>query len=86
MGILRGPWYALAQPGPASAGPPDARLIEDLVVTNRILLDKGVIDIRGHVSVSHNRDSDRYLMSRAGAPELAIADDIFDVRSRQQCG
>jgi len=55
---------------PASAGPPDPALVEDLVAANRILADQGVVDGYGHVSVRHNSASDRYLMSRSIAPEL----------------
>ena len=41
---------------PASAGPADPKLIEDLVAANRILVDQGVLDGYGHVSVRHDRD------------------------------
>jgi len=75
--LLGAPNYVSAQ-APASAGPADAKLIEDLIAANRILVDKGIIDIRGHVSVRHDRDANRYLMSRALAPELARAEDILE--------
>ncbi len=61
-----------------TAGPADPKLIEDLVAANRILVDKGVIDIRGHVSVRHNLDPTHYLLSRAIAPELVTAGDIME--------
>jgi HCOMODA/2-hydroxy-3-carboxy-muconic semialdehyde decarboxylase len=67
-----------AQTAPASAGPADPRLIEDLVAANRILVDQGVLDGYGHVSVRHDRDPDRYLMSRSIAPELVTAADIME--------
>src|SRR5262245_23939798 len=57
---------ALAQP--KSAGPPDARLIEDLVAANRVLADLAVLDGFGHVSVRHDKDASRFLMSRSMAP------------------
>ena len=41
---------------PASAGPADPALIEDLVAANRILADQGVLDGYGHVSVRHPKD------------------------------
>jgi len=63
---------------PASAGPADPRLIEDLVAANRILAAEGVLDGWGHVSVRHDRDKNRYLLSRARAPELVTADDIIE--------
>jgi ribulose-5-phosphate 4-epimerase/fuculose-1-phosphate aldolase len=62
----------------ASAGPADPRLIEDLVAANRILVDQGVLDGYGHVSVRHPADPARYLMSRSLAPELVTAGDILE--------
>jgi ribulose-5-phosphate 4-epimerase/fuculose-1-phosphate aldolase len=56
----------------------DPKLIEDLVAANRILVDQGVVDGYGHVSVRHDRDPSRYLMSRALAPELVTAADILE--------
>ncbi|MGC1898643.1 MAG: class II aldolase/adducin family protein, partial [Pseudolabrys sp.] len=67
-----------AQSGPASAGPVDPQLIEDLVAANRILADQGVLDGWGHVSVRHPRDPNRYLLSRSRAPELISVDDIME--------
>ena len=67
-----------AQTPPASAGPADPRLVEDLVAANRILVDQGVLDGYGHVSVRHDRDPNRYLMSRSLAPELVTAADIME--------
>ena len=63
---------------PASAGPVDPKLIEDLVAANRILADQGVVDGYGHVSVRHPADPQRYLMSRSIAPELVTAADIME--------
>jgi len=49
---------ASGQAGPpaTSAGPADPRLVEHLVAANRILVDQGVLDAYGHVSVRHDRD------------------------------
>ena len=69
---------ARGQTSPPSAGPPDAKLVEDLVAANRILVDQNVLDGYGHVSARHDRDSNRYLMSRALAPELVAAPDIME--------
>jgi HCOMODA/2-hydroxy-3-carboxy-muconic semialdehyde decarboxylase len=57
--------------------------IEDLVVANRILADRGIIDAYGHVSIRHPADPQRYLMARALAPALITAPDImeFDLNS-----
>jgi HCOMODA/2-hydroxy-3-carboxy-muconic semialdehyde decarboxylase len=77
---------AQAQPGryqkdpvtSASAGPADPALIEDLVMANRMIVDKDVIKIRGHLSVRHNLDPNRFLMSRSMAPGLVTAADIME--------
>ncbi len=69
---------ALAQPAPASAGAPDPALLEDLVIANRILADQGVVDGFGHVSVRHDKDPNRFLLSRSMAPALVTAADIME--------
>lgn len=57
--------------------PPIDRLIDELVTANRILAHEGVVDSFGHISVRHPGHADRYLMSRARAPERIEADDIM---------
>ena len=69
---------ARAQTPPASAGPADASLLDDLVAANRILYDQGVVDGFGHVSVRHDKDPNRYLLSRSMAPALVTRDDIIE--------
>jgi ribulose-5-phosphate 4-epimerase/fuculose-1-phosphate aldolase len=61
-----------------SAGPLDPGLLDDLVAANRILYDQGVVDGFGHVSVRHNKDPNRYLLSRSMAPALVTRDDIIE--------
>lgn len=63
---------ALAQTPPASAGPVDPALIEDLVVANRVLAQEGLFDAYGHASVRHPGNPNRYLLSRSLAPALVI--------------
>jgi ribulose-5-phosphate 4-epimerase/fuculose-1-phosphate aldolase len=63
---------------PASAGPVDAALIDDLVTANRILAHYGVLDAWGHVSIRHPANPERYLLSRARAPALVSAEDIME--------
>jgi HCOMODA/2-hydroxy-3-carboxy-muconic semialdehyde decarboxylase len=63
---------------PKSAGPADRSLVADLVAANRILAMHGVLDGWGHVSVRHDRDPDRYLLSRSLAPELISSGDILE--------
>jgi HCOMODA/2-hydroxy-3-carboxy-muconic semialdehyde decarboxylase len=67
---------ALPQSAPVAGV--DAGLMQDLVVANRILVDKGVLDTSGHVSVRHPRDPNRYLMAWRKAPELVTAEDIME--------
>ena len=63
---------------PTSAGPVDAAVLDDLVAANRILYDQGVVDGFGHVSVRHDKNPDRYLLSRSMAPALVTRDDIIE--------
>ena len=67
-----------AQTSPASAGPANSALLDDLVAANRILYDQGVVDGFGHVSVRHDKDPNRYLLSRSMAPALVTRDDILE--------
>ena len=78
IGILFSATPAAAQQASASAGPASPQLIEDLVAANRILADQGILDGYGHVSVRHDRDPNRYLLSRSRAPELVTAEDIME--------
>ena len=70
-------------PPPASGGPVDPALLEDLVAASRILAAEGVLDGYGHVSMRHPGSPDRYLMARSLAPALVTAEDImeFDLES-----
>jgi ribulose-5-phosphate 4-epimerase/fuculose-1-phosphate aldolase len=52
--------------------------VHDLVVANRILGHEGILDAFGHVSVRHPERKDRFLLSRARAPELVEADDVLE--------
>lgn len=53
-----------------------APLLEDLVTANRILAAEGIVDSFGHVSVRHPDNPQRYLLSRARAPDCIEVDDI----------
>ena len=76
--IVAGLMPASAQEAPSSAGPAPAALIEDLVVANRILSDRGILDAFGHISVRHPENPTRYLMARAIAPGIVSAADIME--------
>jgi len=58
---------------------PDPTLIDELVAANRILAKHGIVDGFGHVSVRHDHNPNRYLLSRSLAPELVTADDILEL-------
>lgn len=53
-------------------------IIEELVTANRILATEGIVDSFGHVSVRHPQHADRYLLSRARAPERIEPGDIME--------
>jgi HCOMODA/2-hydroxy-3-carboxy-muconic semialdehyde decarboxylase len=53
-------------------------LLEELVTANRILAREGVVDSFGHVSIRHPSHPDRYVMSRARAPECIEVDDLME--------
>ncbi len=55
-----------------------AEVLEELVTANRILAREGVVDSFGHVSLRHPDNPDRYLLSRARAPECIEADDLME--------
>ncbi len=53
-------------------------VLEELISANRILAHEGVVDAFGHVSIRHPEAPDRYLMSRARAPECIEIDDFIE--------
>ena len=59
--------------------PPAAvKELDELVTANRILAREGVVDAFGHASIRHPRDPERYLLSRARAPECIEAGDLME--------
>jgi ribulose-5-phosphate 4-epimerase/fuculose-1-phosphate aldolase len=52
--------------------------LEELVTANRILAREGIVDSFGHVSIRHPEVADRYVMSRARAPECIEVDDLIE--------
>jgi HCOMODA/2-hydroxy-3-carboxy-muconic semialdehyde decarboxylase len=57
--------------------PANRDLIDKLVVANRILYRKGVVDGFGHVSARHDRSPRHFLLARSMAPALVRRDDIL---------
>jgi len=58
-------------------------LLRQLVIANKILYDQGIVDAMGHISVRHDKDPERYIMSRHLAPALVGDADLvaFDLDS-----
>src|SRR3569833_547212 len=53
-------------------------VLEDLITANRILAHEKVLDSFGHVSIRHPKKSDRFLLSRARAPQMVQVEDIME--------
>jgi ribulose-5-phosphate 4-epimerase/fuculose-1-phosphate aldolase len=61
----------------STVSPASAALVEELVVGNRILFHEKVVDGFGHISVRHDKDPTKFLLSRHRAPGLVVAEDIL---------
>ena len=59
---------------------PDAQRKADLVTAYKILVNEGILDSFGHVSVRSAKDPNIFLMPRAMPPALVSQDDILEVR------
>jgi len=51
--------------------------ITDLITGNKILFHHGIVDAFGHISVRHDADPSKYVMSRHLAPGLVTRDDLL---------
>ena len=76
--VVHASLLAGASQAPVTAGPPDPALVDDLVAANRILYQQGIVDGFGHVSVRHDQDTSRFLLSRSLAPELVTTSDLIE--------
>jgi HCOMODA/2-hydroxy-3-carboxy-muconic semialdehyde decarboxylase len=76
------PLSALAAQSASAA--PNPEILRHLVAGNHILVRKNVIVIHGHLSVRHDKNPNRFFMSKAIAPEQIVPDDImeFDLDSK----
>ncbi len=54
-------------------------LLQDLAIANRILVNEGVLDGFGHISVRHPQQADRFFIARSMAPGLVTAADLLQV-------
>jgi HCOMODA/2-hydroxy-3-carboxy-muconic semialdehyde decarboxylase len=52
-------------------------LVTDLLLGNKILYKYGIVDAFGHISVRHDADPGKYVMSRHLAPGLVEKDDLI---------
>jgi ribulose-5-phosphate 4-epimerase/fuculose-1-phosphate aldolase len=78
-GLLTGAFATAAfSAGAFAAEPADPELLDDVVTANHILYDQGVVDGFGHVSARHDKNPNRYLLSRSMAPALVTAADIME--------
>ena len=68
---------SLANQNGRAAVVPANQQVEDLVIANRILVNEGVLDGMGHVSVRHDQQPDRFLLARDLAPSLVTAADLM---------
>jgi ribulose-5-phosphate 4-epimerase/fuculose-1-phosphate aldolase len=68
----------MIQLDPSALDPILQAVTQDLVAANRILAAEGVVDAFGHVSARHPHRADRFLLSRALAPELIVASDLVE--------
>ena len=55
------------------------RIINDLVIANRILAREEVVDAYGHVSIRNPSNPHTFFIARSLAPELVTAEDIVEL-------
>jgi HCOMODA/2-hydroxy-3-carboxy-muconic semialdehyde decarboxylase len=53
------------------------RVLNDLVIANRVLAHENVVDAYGHISVRHPADPKRYLLARSRAPSMVRREDLM---------
>jgi len=63
-----------------AAADPDAQRKADLVTAYKILVNEGILDSFGHVSVRSAKDPTVFFMPRAMPPALVTLDDLVEVR------
>jgi ribulose-5-phosphate 4-epimerase/fuculose-1-phosphate aldolase len=56
-----------------------SELSEDLALANHILVNEGVLDGFGHISVRHPTHPERFFIARSMAPALVTPEDIVEV-------
>jgi HCOMODA/2-hydroxy-3-carboxy-muconic semialdehyde decarboxylase len=73
---------AASPPAGAQSAPadPDAQHKADLIVAYRILVNEGILDSFGHISVRSAKDPNVFFMPRAMPPALVSLDDLMELR------
>jgi hypothetical protein len=61
-------------------GDSDAQRKTDLVTAYKILVNEGILDSFGHISVRSSKDSNIFFMPRAMPPALVSQDDLLELR------
>ena len=71
---------AASQPTAPLLADVDEATLTELALSYRILVNQGVLDAYGHVSIRHPKDPNRFLMARSGevAPAYVTASDIME--------
>ena len=64
----------------ATTGDPDTARKADLITAYRILVNEGILDSFGHVTVRSAKDPNVFYMPRAMPPALVSLDDILELR------
>jgi len=59
---------------------PDAQRQSDLITAYKILVNEGILDSFGHVSVRSSKDPNIFFMPRAMPPALVSQDDLVELR------
>jgi ribulose-5-phosphate 4-epimerase/fuculose-1-phosphate aldolase len=64
----------------------DLELAEQLVAANHVLVERGIVDGFGHVSVRSAVDPQKFLLARSLAPALVVLEDIqtFDLDAKTE--
>jgi len=73
---------AIASPlaGAQTSDDADAQRKADLVTAYRILVNEGILDSFGHISVRSSKDANIFIMPRAMPPALVSQDDLMALR------
>lgn len=64
----------------AKSDDPDAQRKTDLVIAYKILVNEGILDSFGHISVRSTKDPNIFFMPRALPPALVSLEDLMEMR------